>query len=47
MSAVTAVQSDGVGTIFLNRLERRNALSLEFSGDRLAEPSPLHQGRKA
>jgi hypothetical protein len=42
-----AVQSDVVGTIFLNQLHRRNALSLEFSGGRLPEPSALHQGKRA
>ena len=31
-SAITATQSDGVGTIVFNRPERRNALSLELFG---------------
>ena len=39
MAGPAIAQSDGVGTIFLNRLGRRNTLSLEFAGDRLAEPS--------
>jgi hypothetical protein len=39
MAGPAIAQSDGVGTIFLNRLGRRNTLSLEFADDRLAEPS--------